>query len=394
MDKDTLIYYFLNLPVSINNLYGDPFFKEQEENTFEKLYELHKSKHIGIVSIITKSEINEKIAMRLGYYTKHLKLVVLLSISELPKRIEGVAGNRYNTISLCRKYGIPVLPYIRPFIPGENTNEEAIKKIFSELSKRFEGNRYSIVISGLRGNESILKKFELTQEYNLRVKIIPKDIRELIIKYSTEYNAQVFERTSCGVAYILRLDKSWNPYYQAPKLSGCNSCPLKSSCYDKQFTFKPTKSDLELVHLLGYKGKIVESDKEHSMCSVDGANRTKCESCCTACFKLSRPAIEIEHFDDICLGDLSLLRHLIGKLVYCKGVAETGKEDIAVPKSEVLQRLGIEMYELNTWMSLSRNTSKCYGCSYCIVPHYNNQNREYSDIPRNIDEKISRGINL
>lgn len=394
MRKEELIDYFLNLPVSINNLYGDPFFKEQEENTFEKLYELHKSRHTGVVSIITKSEIDEKIAMRLGYYTKHLKLVVLLSISELPKRIEGVAGNRYNTISLCRKYGIPVLPYIRPFIPGENTSEGAIKKIFSELSKRFEGNGYSVIISGLRGNESILKKFELTPEYNLRVKIIPKDIRELIIKYSTQYKAQVFERTSCGVAYVLGLDKSWNPYYQAPKLSGCDSCPLKSSCYDNQFAFKPTESDLELVHLLGYKGKIVEPIEGKSMCSVEGANRTKCESCCTACFKLSRPAIEIEHFDGICLGDLSLLRHLIGKLVYCKGVMETGREDIAVPKSKVLQELGIEVYELNTWMSLSRNIPRCYGCSYCIVPHYNNCNKEYSDIPRNIAEKIIEGINL
>jgi hypothetical protein len=52
------------------------------------------------------------------------------------------------------------------------------------------------------------------------------------------------------------------------------------------------------------------------------------------------------------------------------------------------------MYELNTWMSYSRNICKCYGCSYCIVPHYKNQNREYSDTPRSIAEKIIKEVGL
>lgn len=122
--------YFLNIPVSINNLYGDPFYKDQIENTFSKLYSLHKSGHKGVVSIITKTEIDEQIALRLGYYAKRLKLIILLSISELPTRIEGAPGDRYNTISKCLKYGVPILPYIRPFIPGENTSPEILDKLF------------------------------------------------------------------------------------------------------------------------------------------------------------------------------------------------------------------------------------------------------------------------
>ena len=58
MQRDKFIGYFQNIPVSINNLYGDPFFCNQVENTFEKLDKLRESKHTGIVSIITKSEIN------------------------------------------------------------------------------------------------------------------------------------------------------------------------------------------------------------------------------------------------------------------------------------------------------------------------------------------------
>lgn len=387
MTKDQLMEYFLNIPMSINNLYGDPFFKDQEENTFSKLYSLHKSGHKGVVSIITKTEINERIALRLGYYAKRLKLIILLSVSELPTKIEGVPGDRYNTISKCLKYGIPILPYIRPFIPGENTSPEILDKLFRRIKEEFKDKDYSVIVSGLRGNEEILNKFSLTQEYNLRVKIIPTHIKEYLQSMTTI----IFSRTSCGVAYTLGLKKSWNPYYQSPQLAGCMKCPLKETCFDKQDTFAPTELDLELVHLLGYKGKIVYGN---DLCSVQPDNRTACESCCTACFKLNRPAIEIEPFDDICLGDLSLLRHLTGKLVYCKGVVETGKEDIALPKSPLFKKLGIEMYELNTWMSYSRNINRCYGCSYCIVPHYNNQNREYSDTPRNIAEKIIKEVGL
>ena len=80
MQIDKFIRYFQNIPVSINNLYGDPFFCNQVENTFEKLDKLRESKHTGIVSIITKTEINADIALRLSEYTKDLNLVVLVSI--------------------------------------------------------------------------------------------------------------------------------------------------------------------------------------------------------------------------------------------------------------------------------------------------------------------------
>ena len=37
MKKEKFLEYFKNVPVSVNNLYGDPFFPLQEENTFKKL---------------------------------------------------------------------------------------------------------------------------------------------------------------------------------------------------------------------------------------------------------------------------------------------------------------------------------------------------------------------
>ena len=48
MRKEDLMEYFLNIPVSINNLYWDQFYRDQEENTLIKLYNLYKSGHKGV----------------------------------------------------------------------------------------------------------------------------------------------------------------------------------------------------------------------------------------------------------------------------------------------------------------------------------------------------------
>lgn len=344
MKLEKFINYFANIPVSINNLYGDPFFYTQIENTFKKLDNLKKSGHKGIVSIITKSEITEEIAFKLSNYTKDLKLVVLVSISELPYRIEKVNGNRYNTLSLCEKYNIPSIPYIRPFIPNENTGEETINNMFKKIIKQYPKDKeISIIISGLRGNDEILKELDQSEEemkkWNMRVKTMPKNIKTLIYEICKKNNINIFERTACGVSYVLGYDRTYNPYYSSPQLANCFKCPMKETCYDKQETFLPTNDDLELINFLGYNAKIVKRnlDKSNYICTVKPDNRKECISCCTSCFKLQRDSIEIEKFKDICLGDIGLLRLLTNKLVFCKDIIDNGASDIAKPKNSILK---------------------------------------------------------
>ena len=393
MQIDKFIRYFQNIPVSINNLYGDPFFCNQVENTFEKLDKLRESKHTGIVSIITKTEINADIALGLSEYTKDLNLVILVSISELSKSIENIKGNRYKTLGLCEKYNIPNIPYIRPFIPNENTDKATISNMFSKILEQYPSDKQiSVIISGLRGNDDILKKLNQTEEelrqWSMRVKTMPKAVKTYIYDICKENNINVFERTACGVSYVLGFDKTYNSYYSSPKLANCNNCPMKSTCYDLQDSFIPTKDDLELVQFLGYGAKIVNrnSDKSNYICTVEPDNRKECISCCTSCFKLQRDSIELEYFDGICLGDLSLLRLLTKKLVFCKGIIDNGDSDIAKPKCKNL--INSNIYVLNSWYSLSKNTGSCYGCSYCIVPHYKNQNKEYGEIPFDLAKRL------
>lgn len=397
MKLEKFINYFANIPVSINNLYGDPFFYTQIGNTFKKLDNLKKSGHKGIVSIITKSEITEEIAFKLSNYIKDLKLVVLVSISELPYRIEKVDGNRYNTLSLCEKYNIPSIPYIRPFIPNENTDETTINNMFEKIIKQYPKDKeISVIISGLRGNDEILKELDQSEEeikkWNMRVKTMPKNIKILIYEICKKNNINIFERTACGVSYVLGYDRTYNPYYSSPQLANCFKCPMKETCYDKQETFLPTNDDLELINFLGYNAKIVKRnlDKSNYICTVKPDNRKECISCCTSCFKLQRDSIEIEKFKDICLGDIGLLRLLTNKLVFCKDIIDNGASDIAKPKNSILKDSNI--YILNSWYSYSKNINACYKCSYCIVPHYQNQNKEYGEVPVEMAKKLYEKI--
>lgn len=392
MRIDEFIEYFLDIPVSINNLYGDSFFPTQIENTFSKLDELQKDSHKGIVSIITKTEITDQIASRLSQYTSCLNLIILVSISELPFEIEKIKGFRYNTLKLCNEYNIPCLAYVRPFIPNENTSPEAIDTIFRNIKN---AGTNVVVVSGLRGGDDILKNLDIKPEefdkWSMRVKIIPAEVRKALEECREKYDMTTFERTSCGVTYVLGKVHSYNPYYASPQLARCGRCPLKVSCFDKQFKFVPSEKDLELVRLLGYNADIVNNGR-FELCKTDPAKRTECVSCCTSCFRLERTAIEVQHFDDqkICLGDIGLLRLLTKKLVFCKGVIDSGDSTIAHPKNPFLA--DSNLYILNSWSSFSRNTGNCYRCSYCIVPTFKNLNQEYGASPKKVGEILIRKL--
>lgn len=388
IDDDEIRRRFKDIPVSINNLYGDPFFPTQIENTFSKLDDLYKAGHTGIVSIITKTEITDEIAKRLKKYTDKLNLIILVSVSGLPYEIEKIRGTRTNTLKHCNNNGIPCLAYLRPFLPPMNTNEEVIDDLFAKIK---ETGTDVIVVSGLRGNDEVLTNLNVPLEerykWNMRVKIIPKDVRTILDECAEKYDMKMFERTSCGVSYVLGMKYSYNPYYASPQLAKCYDCPLKETCFDKQKEFKVTKKDLDLVKKLGYKAEIVNEDC-FELCTVEPTKRTECISCCTSCFRTKRNAIRIikRKNEELCLGDIGLLRFLTKKLVYCDGLHDTGDPSIAHPKNQMLKDLNL--YILNSWSSYSRNIRSCYNCSYCIVPTFKNEAEEYGVVPSEIAEEI------
>lgn len=379
--------YFNNVPMSINNLYGDPFI--QKENTYAKLQELKDVQHKGIISIITKTEITEEDAIRLKHYQESLNLIILVSISGLPYEIEKIKSDRYNTLSLCSRYHIPCIAYIRPFIPNYNTSEDVINSMFDRISNTGCKN---IVVAGLRGNDNILANSKIKEEeidkWSLRVKIIPKDVRSHIENNKHRHpELKVFERTSCAVSYVLGKERSYNPYWFSPQLAKCNECALIESCYRKQDSFTVNEHDIELANFLGYDVEHVNIG-DFPMCKTIPEKRTECISCCTGCFILERDAMEIKPFNNITLGDVSLLRLLTSKHVFCKNVIDSGASDVARPQNPYLQ--DYNLYLLNSWWSYSNNIKKCYGCTYCIVPTYKNDEHEYGILPEKLYDLLKK----
>lgn len=384
MKKEKFVSYFRNIPVAVNNLYGDPFLPVQKENTLEKLEALKKSGHEGIIGIITKSELTKTDVLAIKNTSP--KAIVLVSVSGLPKKGEGacepVVGDRLKTLALCKENDVPAIAYVRPFIPPYNTDRETIRSVFDGIR---ESGVHDVVVAGLRGDDAILAKSGVKpSEYecwSYRVKKIPPEIRAIIDEESN--GLRVFERTSCGVSAVLGLPYSYNPYYSAPQLCKCASCPLKATCFDKRDFFVPSDDDVELCRELGYDAeKIIVPHGE--MCRTIPSKRTECVSCCTSCFKLSRSGIRIKG-GNLKLGDTSLLRLLTKRLVYADGIYDTGRQDIAQPEANP------NFYLLNSWWSYSREISACYGCSYCIVTHYENEPREYGGIPVMEAEKFWEG---
>jgi hypothetical protein len=383
MTFDEIYEIIKTIPVSINNYYGDPVI--QWANTMQKIERLAQDRHTGPVSVITKGHITKEMALELKEKAKQLNLIVLVSISELPREIEPIGQkHRYATLATLNDTGIPVISYIRPLIPPYNTTEEAINEMYCKTK---ESGTDTVIISGFRGNDEIITDTNPDEKgkWVSRVKLMPQGIAEIIDNASTKYGITTFSRTSCGVSYKLGFTRSFNPYYNSPIASGCGTCPLKDTC--GPVPVKP--GSLELIRLLGYKTEYKPATKKN-LCKVTADNRLSCPSCCTSCFVLDG----IERIDckteQARLGDIAFMRFLTGILCSGKNIADNGQPDVGHVTFPAIPMPKQEIHCLNTWYPWSRETNKCFGCSYCITKIFNLEEKEYGLPPKELAEHIYR----
>ena len=376
--------YLKYLPITINNYYGDPII--QFENTITKLKTLSDDGHLGPVSIITKGYISKEKAKKIKKVSSGLKLVVLVSISELPKEIEPLGQeHRYDTIKNLIENDIKCMGYIRPFIPPYNTNAETVEKIFNKLNKV---RCNAVIISGFRGNDEIIHQMNIQdkEKWVLRVKQMPKQLGQIIEEQSKKYNITVFSRTACGVSWILGDNSTFNPYYNSPMSANCDKCPINDTCKH----VKPSTECLDIIKKLGYDIEYIESNKNQK-CTVTADNRLDCPSCCTSCYILDVPRIVVKN-ENIGLGDIAFIRFITGVLVNKQGVVDGGKQDVAHVHMPNIKNLKKEIHCINTWYVWARDTSKCYGCKYCIVPVYKLKEKEYGMSPKELSIYIEKEL--
>ncbi len=372
-----------NMPVSINNFYGDPTI--QWEDTILKLKNLAATKHSGPIGIITKGKITEKHAQELVCFVKAgLKIVVLISISELPQFENVAMEHRYENIRVLNQFNIPNIAYIRPLTPPHNTNPEIIEKICQKLKKV---GAKALVVSGFRGDENLVKDMnpDETVEWVLRVKVMTKDVYENFKKYCEELGLQLFTRTSCAVSAVLGDKVTYNPYYYSPNLVHCEElhCPLSDTC--KPVT-QTREDSLDLVRFLGYDVEFIEGNCA-DRCHISPENRLKCFSCCTTCFHLKGNRLVVKNAKS--LGDLTFIRFLTGILTIQPGKNDSGEKEIGLINLPAFSEIK-DIQCLNSWWPYAKIGDRCFGCSYCIEKYYGNKRKEFGFPPAELLDRIIR----
>lgn len=362
------------LPVAINNFYGDPVM--QWKNTVEKLESLEASRHSGPVGLIMKGKLNEKkVAELKEKKDRGLNLVTLISISELPD-MEGTGlEHRYENIRLLTEAGIPAIAYIRPMMPPFNTSEEVIGSIFTRLK---EAGCTSAVTSGFRGDEALVSKLSPDEhvQWAMKVKVMPGEVYQRIKKHAQENGVQLFTRTACAVAQATGSERTYNPYYNSPNLVKCAdlSCPIQDTCAPMP---TPKEGSVELIKRLGFDIEFVPGNFGKP-CGISGEDRLKCPSCCTTCyFSKNIPHILVR--GKVNLGDLAFIRFTTGMMAMQPEKRDEGNKDVGKIRFPHYPEID-DAQALNSWWPISRNIEKCFGCKYCIVSEYYNETGKNVDV--------------
>lgn len=173
--------WWKNIPVSINNAFGDPFTELQIEDTIYKLNSLQSQN--APYSVITKAVINDEIYNKLKQVKTSKNLVVIYSLTGLD---EGGFSfeERVNTIHKLKEIFGEVIVLVRPIIPGKNDDLETLEKIV--LVAKSVSNR---LITGAIHNEFKRKK-------------VDADVREMLVQLCEKHGVKYYHKSSCAAADI------------------------------------------------------------------------------------------------------------------------------------------------------------------------------------------------
>lgn len=386
-DREQAADLLRQIPVSVNNFYGDPTL--QWGDTLAKLEDLVLTGHIGPVGIILKGRLTPRHCAELaGYQARELKLVIFVSISELRDMEKVGHEHRYENIRLLRQAGVSAVGYVRPLAPPYNTSPEIIDTIFRRLG---EAGCEAAVAAGFRGDDHLVAEMQPEQvvQWVIRVKQMTPAIWQAVSESSRRHGIQLFTRTSCAVDYLLGNKQTYNPYFTSPRLVKCEAvgCPLRATCGKGRI--EPRAGSLEFLRHLGYEVEYREGAygcEAQQLCHVEPHNRLACKSCCTTCFMLgSNPHIEVG--GQVNLGDLTFIRFVSGILASQPGCRDTGALDVGTVRFPAFSHLE-GMQCLNSWWPIARVGRKCFDCRYCIEKYYGSQRTEIGFSPVRLLERL------
>lgn len=201
IDEKKLLSFLGNMPVSINNLYGDPFIPAQIKNTFYKLSTLREAKHKGPISVITKFNLTKEIMIRLSDYQNMENLIFFYSLTGFN---EGkVPFSERIKAYMCLAYTMPnVILLFRPIIAGRNDSSEIIQ----QMIKICKDSATPLVYTPL-----------YTREAGKTIKILSMGVEEKIKEEATKQEVKIFPKSACATKDILNSDICYAHVNQKPQ---------------------------------------------------------------------------------------------------------------------------------------------------------------------------------
>ena len=298
-----------NIPVSINNYFGDPFL--QYGDTLKKLESLESQNHKGIVCIITKSPISRDKLDRLKDFD--IDLHILYSICNTESFDGPSYSKRINTLQRIIESGINASLEFRPFINGVNDSIENINTILEDVKEIGVKN---LAYAGLMGAKEVLSMLELKgfspkvprgySSWSPNKKLMNKDTRIFLEKRCRELGLNSFRKTSCLLSHSHGLERDYNNHFYRPQDYSCDSCPM----HDKCFTFRNELKEESILDVMK-EIKIKNYELERQSNIVCGLYES-CTSKSDSCKNMKGLVLKLETMTS---GDESLLKWLTGCIV-------------------------------------------------------------------------------
>lgn len=299
-----------NIPVSINNYFGDPFL--QYDDTLKKLEHLESKKHKGIVCIITKSEIKREQLDKLKSFD--LNLHILYSVCNTSNFDGPSYDKRIQTLQRIVEKGLNVSLEFRPLINGINDNSENIENI---LKNAKELGIKDLAYGGLMGTKEVLSFLKIKgfspkiprgyDSWSPNKKLMNKDTRAFLEKRCRELGFNSFRKTSCLLSYRYDLERDYNNHFYRPQDYACDNCQMHDKCFSFRNNLKEgTVSDL--LEEVGIKGYELAREK-NIICDL----YENCSSKSDSCNRMQGLVLKLNK--TITMGDESLLKWITGCII-------------------------------------------------------------------------------
>lgn len=177
-----------SIPVSINNILGDPFIPRQVQNTFSKLDSLQVSRHRGPISIITKFPINTPMLRRLSQYKTISSLIIFYTLTGFDE-----GGTEFTERQEAYRQLASVIPntvlLYRPIIQNENDSRNVMETMLG-LCRETDT---CLVYTGLYVDYEGAKRKQLATE-----------TEELLLHLAKKAEVSVFPKSACATSHLLK----------------------------------------------------------------------------------------------------------------------------------------------------------------------------------------------